>query len=177
MYYPDQLFLLLSIYRTAPKSHELSCHICDNVSGQNLTFPLPSFLYKHMQKAHYQKNPHTELTLSLHQHQCPICQKVFKTKHLLSRHLSVVHTEDRPYNCDTCDLKFKSMTNLKAHQVMHTGEKKFSCKICEKLFSYKTSLLHHMKMHDNVKPFGCPHCKKRFTQNGNLQEHIRIHTG
>lgn len=48
-----------------------------------------------MQKVHYQKNTHTEPTLNLqsHQQQCPICQKVFKTKHLLTRHLSVVHTE------------------------------------------------------------------------------------
>ena len=109
---------------------------------------------------------------------CTDCGRSFKSKSLLQRHLSVVHSESRPYACDHCPLTFKSATNLRAHQVTHTGERKYACDHCGKLFGYKTSLIQHIKLHEeNGKSFACPHCQKKFTQKGNLEEHIRIHTG
>ena len=110
---------------------------------------------------------------------CQDCSRSFKNKTLLQRHMSTTHSDLRPYECDTCPLKFKSSTNLRAHQITHTGERKYSCEICGKLFGYKTSLIQHIKLHEgeNAKTFACPHCQKRFTQKGNLEEHIRIHTG
>ena len=110
---------------------------------------------------------------------CADCARSFKSKSLLQRHLSVVHSEARPYACDHCPLTFKSATNLRAHQITHTGERKYSCEVCGKLFGYKTSLIQHIKLHEgqNGKSFACPHCQKKFAQKGNLEEHIRIHTG
>ena len=111
-------------------------------------------------------------------YKCQNCSKTFKSKALLVRHSNVVHTNERPYECDLCHLKFKSSTNLKAHQSTHSEEKKFSCDTCGKLFAYKTSLIQHIKcQHEGQRAFRCPHCNKSFSQNGNLQEHIRIHTG
>ena len=111
-------------------------------------------------------------------YECRVCSKAFKNKALMIRHLNVVHTNERPFECTLCELKFKSSTNLKAHQTSHSNEKKFSCVSCEKQFAYKTSLVQHVKcQHGGEKPFRCPHCNKSFSQNGNLQEHIRIHTG
>ena len=109
---------------------------------------------------------------------CRLCEKSFKSKALLLRHSNLVHTNERPFECTLCQLKFKSSTNLKAHQACHSNEKKFSCDTCGKQFSYKTSLAQHIKcQHQGEKPFRCTHCNKSFSQNGNLQEHIRIHTG
>lgn len=141
---------------------ELACDVCSKIFAQ------PSALYLHTEEEH--KDVIKVFT-------CKICSRPFKNKTLLTRHLSVVHTESRPYACEHCEASFKSSTNLKSHQAMHTGLKKYSCDVCGKLFSYKTSLDQHIKLHEGDKPFECPHCSKRFTQNGNLQEHIRIHTG
>ena len=116
-------------------------------------------------------------TDALTSYTCPDCARSFKSKSLLQRHLSVVHSEARPFSCEHCPLSFKSATNLRAHQITHTGERKYSCEICGKLFGYKTSLIQHIKLHEGQKSFACPHCHKKFTQKGNLEEHIRIHTG
>ena len=96
---------------------ELACDLCSK------TFATPSELYIHGENEHKHAAAGPSPAIFL----CKICSRPFKTKNLLTRHLAVVHTNNRPYACDECDLKFKSSTNLKAHQTMHTGEKRFSC--------------------------------------------------
>ena len=95
-------------------------------------------------------NYHIDTTHRSTVFECSICGRTFRGKQLLTRHISVVHSNARPYSCDTCDMKFKSSTNLKAHQTSHTGEKRYPCELCEKKFSYKTSLVQHMKWHDGM---------------------------
>ena len=79
---------------------ELACDLCEK------TFATPSALYIHGENEH----KHAEGSPIF---LCKICSRPFKTKNLLTRHLAVVHTNNRPYPCDQCDLKFKSSTNLK----------------------------------------------------------------
>ncbi len=53
---------------------------------------------------------------------CKVCSRAFKSKTLVTRHLTSVHTSrGRPYECDKCDQKFKSSSNLKVleHFKMH----------------------------------------------------------
>ena len=101
-------------------------------------------LCEHRQQKHNQSASDTQKSSSEKDadiYECQICSKSFKNKALLVRHSNVVHTNERPFECDLCHLKFKSSTNLKAHQSTHSDEKKFSCDTCGKLFAYKTSLI------------------------------------
>ncbi|XP_059081028.1 zinc finger protein 765-like [Tigriopus californicus] len=114
------------------------------------------------------------------QHQefrCSLCAAVFKFSYLRKRHETFVHSTERPFPCLDCDMKFKTKTNLTAHQRKHTGEQKYFCDICGKRFPYKTSLTSHIRSHEGTKPFQCEVCNKSFTQKGNLKEHLRVHTG
>ncbi len=44
---------------------------------------------------------------------CKVCSRAFKNKALLTRHISIVHSTNRPFACDKCEQKFKSSSNLK----------------------------------------------------------------
>ena len=108
----------------------------------------------------------------------PGCDKVFKVKNLLQRHLKTVHTSERLFNCDKCPKSFKTRSNLTTHSMVHNSESKFFCEECGQQFKHRSSLTAHIKqLHQGQKSFKCPFCPKMFSQKGNLQEHIRIHTG
>jgi len=111
-------------------------------------------------------------------HPCihPGCEKTFRVRNLLTRHLKT-HASERSYVCDKCDKTFKTQSNLSSHRTVHVEESKFFCDECGQQFKHRTSLVSHMRWHKGSKPFKCPYCIKSFNQNGNLQEHTRIHTG
>eukprot|EP01083_Nonionella_stella_P228544 809820_1 len=54
---------------------------------------------------------------------------------------------EKPFRCDTCNKSFKRKQTLQRHIVVHTGEKQFQCMLCHKRYTQKNSLKTHMKKH------------------------------
>ena len=133
---------------------------------------------------------------------CPNCEKMFVTKMDLSRHMAVhggkdnscndcgfktrtlstlkrhiilKHTEDRPFECVQCKLKFKLEDGLKKHQFLHTGIRQYVCSVCGKEFKKPSHLKTHMKIHDKVYQAHCELCNKQFVQKYNYVLHMRNH--
>ena len=63
--------------------------------------------------------------------------------------------------------------NLQNHMSIHTNEKPYECDVCEKRFRQSGGLKSHMRIHTNEKPYECDVCEKRFTQASNLKRHKR----
>ena len=133
---------------------------------------------------------------------CHICEKVFKNRYSLKRHLEThkrrfkcnrcgdefktlldlqvhrhVHAHEKPFKCDFCGIGFKVENNMREHRRIHTGEK-YKCDVCDKQFTQKPALYAHRKIHtdDGIRPFECDQCDKRFRTACQLKSHGLVHT-
>ena len=78
--------------------------------------------------------------------QCPICQKIMKTKGMITRHI-LIHTGEKSYKCSECNYASNQSHNLKKH---------FNNKHCN----------------TEEKPFACTECPYTSNQNENLKKHF-----
>ena len=109
--------------------------------------------------------------------QCPNCDKCFKFKYVLNRHI-LVHSSVKAFICNICQKQFTLHTTLKAHnKAKHTDFKPYHCKTCGSSFKSSSVLINHEKKHTGEKRHKCRFCEKKFIQSNSLKTHERIHTG
>ena len=64
--------------------------------------------------------------------------------------LSVDHLGELPYECETCDMKFKKANQLKNHtSLIHLGQK-FACILCSREYEDCESLGRHSRKYHNI---------------------------
>lgn len=106
---------------------------------------------------------------------CNACNKTYKKKFELNRHIKHHHLQQRSFLCDKCNAKFFSKRGLADHLSRHSGGEVCSCDICGKAFSRARTLKEHMKLHEDDKRFQCEICHKTFMQKCSLKSHLRLH--
>ncbi|XP_043657281.1 zinc finger protein 184 isoform X1 [Drosophila teissieri] len=86
---------------------------------------------------------------------CQRCSKSYSDPNKLKRH-EMTH-EKRPLQCDVCLKGFYQRTRLREHELIHTGERPYWCEVCNVHFRYKYNMKSHAnsKMHqDNARKMG-----------------------
>ena len=118
----------------------------------------------------------------LQSYSCDKCSYVCKSRSRLNEHLKV-HSESRPYTCETCPSSFERLTHLKRHKKFCTcGStpaplQPYSCKTCPGLFTRVENLKRHKKICQgicdapNVKPYRCNICGASFRTERYVKEH------
>lgn len=102
--------------------------------------------------------------------ECLICGMKLKN---LAKHIREVHTIERPFVCNFCDISFKAKQYLKNH--LKTHEESKQCPIC---FKFIHNMERHLHLHNKPKPkpLQCSICQKLCANKQTMQEHIlRIH--
>lgn len=69
----------------------------------------------------------------------------------------LIHTDQKPYHCDSCDQSFRQKQLLKRHQNLYHNpdyvpppprEKTHECPECSRAFRHKGNLIRHLASHD-----------------------------
>ena len=110
--------------------------------------------------------------------ECRYCGKNFTRPHSLKRHL-LIHTGERPYECDICQARFNQTTHLRSHKknchdifwiFLQVSEK--ICPYCGKQFQSPFATRRHILIHTNEKPYKCEICGTGFVQKVHLKSHL-----
>ena len=110
---------------------------------------------------------------------CPYCNKEFREKRSLDKHIKAIHHAERPFACPVqdCNETFRNQVELKNHHNRHIKDYPFACDRCEMTFQKQDSLTTHYRSHTGEKPFVCEICDRSFTSEKNKKVHVQRHQG
>lgn len=106
-----------------PKIPEFICDICSR------GFTSVARVLQHMKCVHIMKERPVKPPLT--PTMCTICGKNVRD---MKSHYKLCHTDERPFNCDYCNMTFKQKSHRDNHLRQHTGEKPFICFKCGKSY-------------------------------------------
>lgn len=106
---------------------------------------------------------------------CVICDKSFKRKNNLKRHMKVHNNQME--TCDYCCKEFYTSYDLRIHRESAHQNVKRKCSLCAKTFSSKLGLTNHLRQHSNDCRYICPFCGKGFNYKTDFQGHTYGHEG
>lgn len=110
--------------------------------------------------------------------QCPYCGKMVSLSTLRRHELIHKGERPFKCTMPDCDRKFRSKPEVKKHILMcHTTERPYKCDICQKGFINQCFLKHHAAVHSGKKPFVCHICCKAFPRAYSMQRHIKLKHG
>jgi len=110
-------------------------------------------------------------------HLCPYCRKLLKTRNSLSRHISVIHLNEKKYLCDECKKCFATKADLCKHRKATHEEARneiVECDICKETF--KASYLKRHKYYKHLSsdlPKHCVECGKEFKTREIMLKHVK----
>ena len=95
------------------------------------------------------------------------CDLNFSNGSNLMKHKTKIDAvESRKYICDRCNKAFKIKRDLARHiDAVHLGIRNFKCNQCEKSFALGSGLKAHIEaVHMNIKKYKCDTCKNHLNQ-------------
>lgn len=108
---------------------------------------------------------------------CDVCQKSYRNKNLLLRHI-LRHFPEDTIPCDHCSKKFTNRKDFIVHKNrFHSDQIQFTCNLCEETHDDKKSMLKcresHLVKKKRVNEKSCPICDKKMKTNS-IYSHIRM---
>jgi hypothetical protein len=97
---------------------------------------------------------------------CRICKKLYR-KGSLARH-EIIHTGQKPHQCDRCDMAFYQKSDLQRHVVSFVINLLI-------IFVDLNNLIQFQTIHSDVFDYECELCDKKFRIKKNLQVHNKRH--
>nr|CAI5865333.1 unnamed protein product [Callosobruchus analis] len=108
---------------------------------------------------------------------CMGCERRYKRKIHLDRHIQYECGKERSFRCDYCDKAFHLKYNCKTHMIREYSlvffipDKPFPCTNCTRAYKRKHDLKRHLRYECGKEPsFKCDYCDKAFKQKSNYKQ-------
>jgi uncharacterized Zn-finger protein len=110
-------------------------------------------------------------------HYCETCDKTYKTKNNLQKHISKHVPKLKKIICDICGHGSVDEFSYNMHKASHETERKFKCQHpgCPAAFKHIQYLRNHQIVHEE-KQYECDICKKRFLNYRLIRQHMATHS-
>nr|XP_018900685.1 PREDICTED: zinc finger and BTB domain-containing protein 47-like [Bemisia tabaci]XP_018913619.1 PREDICTED: zinc finger and BTB domain-containing protein 47-like [Bemisia tabaci] len=128
------------------------------------------------------QNGHLPLRPKIHIFSCAFCSGLFRQKRILSRHIRLMHSEEKLFIHENSSEKFEKKNlgkSSSSYMLAYSNrpkklterspqEKLFICSYCEKRFRRKKCLEHHIKRHV------CRRCSAFFKYTCYMKQHFAL---
>ncbi|XP_029717999.2 zinc finger protein 271-like [Aedes albopictus] len=147
--------------KTERPSESHVCSVCER-----------SFASRHLLILHRNRS-------AMKKHMCSFCAESFILPSKLREHELLFHSGPAPaHSCDVCDKSFRTKHLLKSHRQTHDQERNFPCDQCSAVFRVRPQLTKHIRgVHPTCFPYHCAFCEKKFSTKPKHDLHLRSHTG
>jgi KRAB domain-containing zinc finger protein len=102
------------------------------------------------------------------------CEQKFALKSNMQQHKRDVHEKvPGKYRCEQCAGRtFSVPAHLRIHVRTHTNERPFACLECAMKFNDKSNLqVHFRAAHTSERPYACAHCERTFASSTYRNRH------
>ena len=139
------------------EGHSFQCTTCDK------KFAIKRHLRDHM-RSH------------VNHYKCPHCDMTCATPSTLKSHIKYRHTTDKPFGCEFCEYRGKTMADIRSHVRVHYNEVQEICpeKNCNFTCRSKVTIKQHLKtVHQGNTPnYACHVCEEKYFKGSDLTKHL-----
>ncbi|KAG9334598.1 hypothetical protein JZ751_007419 [Albula glossodonta] len=146
-------FCHLANYRAHLRTHAQArppatrCRVCE------ASFESEAALAQHLESSHLEKEFY----------QCDFCKRVFSCLRECQRHVDLHQLDiRRGHQCPRCDRRFRRRKALTRHLEAHVRRRTYLCTDCGRAFDRKNVLFRHSFSHLGLLPYTCVRCRRHF---------------
>jgi len=153
---------LILHYKLHLGQKDFICSVC------NRTYYTKSGLQAHVRQLHAPP-PKSQGELF-----CKQCLQKCSTRYDLTLHRKKVHAGDVfAEKCSQCPMSFKTLTELKRHNIAEHSNRPYACPHCPHRSKTKDKLDRHLLCHSGPREsYQCQHCEKKFVFKNSLKKHL-----
>ena len=109
-------------------------------------------------------------------YKCPQCEMTCTTPSTLKSHITYRHTQDKPFSCEFCAYRGKTMADIKSHVRIHYNEVQHTCPEvnCNFTCRAKITIKQHLQtVHlGNCPTYACHVCEEKYFKGSELTKHL-----
>lgn len=150
-------FSLVTTYNWHLSLHDprrpLKCNFC------SIRYCFPNSIRNHENKFHGTDHKVAKWKKTVKNVQCETCGKLFMSHWHAQEHHMRVHEKKIMSQCKICDKTFVNNANLKRHMVVHTDERPYECDVCGTRYRTSTERNKHVLTdHEHKVGYRCSKC-------------------